>query len=303
MAAPWISFKQVRWAAGASITDEKRVAPGPANPKDDVEHVAAALTHLGYLVKGEQSSGYKHQTGYFDAPMNAAYKLFQESQYGRGPDSDGLPGHNSMLRLADKSGKFQVRDFDGIYKPVYVATPPPVVKPPVVTPATGRASISPREVTFDRYTGGGTPDQWINEACTRAGVTPSAYWRTGLKTIMGRESSGNPNVCNLWDSNAVTPAGYSKVADYGDGAYANGSIRKLNGALTHFQCSRGAWQTIPTTFARNHAAGTSNSIYNPVATCAAAILYVRETYGVALDGKNLAARVQQADPARDPRGY
>jgi len=69
------------------------------------------------------------------------------------------------------------------------------------------------------------------------------------------------------------------------------------------QCSRGMCQVIPPTFAAHHQGGTSLKIYDPVANVAAAINYIIATYGVARDGSDLAARVQQADPNRPPRGY
>lgn len=78
---------------------------------------------------------------------------------------------------------------------------------------------------------------------------------------------------------------------------------RLNGALTPFQCSRGIVQCIPQTFAQRHAPGTSVNIYDPVASIAAAMRYVRSRYGVAVDGSNLAKKVQQFDPNRRPHGY
>lgn len=51
--------------------------------------------------------------------------------------------------------------------------------------------------------------------------------------------------------------------------------------------SRGIWQCIPSTFAAYHMAGTSNSIYDPVASAAASINYVMETYKVSPTGEGL----------------
>ncbi len=62
-------------------------------------------------------------------------------------------------------------------------------------------------------------------------------------------------------------------------------------------------QCIPQTFAQRHAPGTSVNIYDPVACIAAVMRYVRKRYDVAIDGSNLAGKVQQFDPHRDPRGY
>jgi SLT domain-containing protein len=134
-------------------------------------------------------------------------------------------------------------------------------------------------------------------------VQASSHWVKGFKTAVARESSGNPNACNLWDANAKTPPGFSKVEDFGDGYLGDGRIVRLNGSLTHFQCSRGIVQCIPQTFAQRHAPGTSVNIYDPVACIAAAMRYVRSRYGVAIDGSNLAKKVQQFDPNRPPHGY
>ena len=46
------------------------------------------------------------------------------------------------------------------------------------------------------------------------------------------------------------------------------------------QSSRGTWQTIPETFATYHVEGTSNSIYDPQASAAAALAYMMDQYGM-----------------------
>lgn len=166
----------------------------------------------------------------------------------------------------------------------------------------GIQPISPHLVTFERYTGGGTVAQWIADACRAAGVPANTAWSTGYQTAIGRESSGNANACNLYDSNAITPPGYSPVADWGDG-YSQTGVHPINGALTPFQCSRGVAQCIPQTFADYHAAGTSFCIYEPVANIASSIGYVMRRYSVLPDGSNLAERVPQFDPNHSPQGY
>jgi SLT domain-containing protein len=77
---------------------------------------------------------------------------------------------------------------------------------------------------------------------------------------MQTESGGNPNAQNNWDSNAAA----------GDP-------------------SRGLLQTIGTTFAAYHVAGTSENIFNPLANVAAAINYAKHEYGPTLmsDGMGL----------------
>ena len=164
-------------------------------------------------------------------------------------------------------------------------------------------AVDPHQVTFNRYTAGGSVSSWISAGCVAAGVPANSAWITGYETAIGRESSGDANACNIWDANAITPPGFSEVADWGNAWPASGSIYLLNGALTPFLCSRGVAQCTPRTFATYHALGTSLNIYDPTANIAASINYVRDRYGVSADGSDLASKVQQFDPSRDPKGY
>lgn len=114
----------------------------------------------------------------------------------------------------------------------------------------------------------------IGQALKAAGVTPSSAWISGLNTLITRESGWNASAINLTDINAK-----------------NGDP------------SRGLAQVIAATFNAYHAPGTSFNIYDPIANIAAAIRYIVARYGVANDGSNLAARVQQANPKLPPKGY
>lgn len=185
------------------------------------------------------------------------------------------------------------------------ATPPPPPPPPPATSWVSSVAINNKTaISYGRYTAGGTVASWIGAACAARGITGTAAvaaWTKGYQTAIARESSGNANACNTNDSNNVTPAGFSQVADYGDG-YGNPS-GLLNGRFVNYQCSRGVAQCIPQTFASNHCPGTSGMIYDPVANIAASMGYVRAQYGVAVDGHDLASKVQQFDPNRPPKGY
>jgi hypothetical protein len=177
--------------------------------------------------------------------------------------------------------------------------------PAALQRAAAPARISAKQVTFRRFPHASNPARvakWIRQAARRAGGVPSPAWVKGYKTIIARESSGNCNACNVWDSNAITPPGFRRVKDFGDGYTRNGIVR-LNGRLTAFQCSRGIVQCIPQTFAHYHARGTTRNIYDPVASIAASMRYVMSRYKVAKNGSNLARKVQQADPTRPPKGY
>jgi LysM repeat protein len=150
-----------------------------------------------------------------------------------------------------------------------------------VSPVETGGAITIGDVTYGRYNAGGDVGSWTSQACGIMSV-PSANWVRGYATLCARESSGNANAINAYDSNA------------------NGEIQSDGYPLN---CSRGVAQCIPGTFASNHVARTSANIYDPVANIAASMRYVMSRYGVSSNGSNFASLVQQADPSRPPRGY
>jgi len=93
-------------------------------------------------------------------------------------------------------------------------------------------------------------DGWIREALDvmHQHNIPGSY--EGIKRNIIRESGGNPNIVNNWDSNAAkgTP-------------------------------SKGLLQVIQPTFAQYHVAGTPNDMLDPVANIVAACNYAAATYG------------------------
>jgi hypothetical protein len=101
-----------------------------------------------------------------------------------------------------------------------------------------------------------------------------AYWENGMMIVGDRESSFNNQAANNWDSNA----------------------REGNR-------SEGTLQFTRTTFAAYHEPGTPNDRSDNVASAAAFINYAQSRYGVSPDGHDLAAKIQQADPTRPPKGY
>lgn len=136
------------------------------------------------------------------------------------------------------------------------------------------------QVSLEKHPGGQmTPQQTaavIDQALTINGVpndpTLRAQWQALYQHMAEGESARNPNAANNSDSNATGMM-------MSDGAHANSS--------------RGAWQCIPTTFAAYHMAGTSTSIYDPVASAAASMNYVMNTYHVSPDGAGLEAFAQR----------
>ncbi|MEC1437426.1 transglycosylase SLT domain-containing protein [Bacillus sonorensis] len=107
--------------------------------------------------------------------------------------------------------------------------------------------VMPDPGTFKGAGGTKAVNQWVTEAVGIAGVPIS--WIPGLVTIAMKESGGNPNAINLWDSNAK--AGHP---------------------------SQGLMQTIPSTFNANKFPG-HNNILNPIDNILAAINYIKRRYG------------------------
>lgn len=133
--------------------------------------------------------------------------------------------------------------------------PPPVTAP---TAPAGNPQDAIGEADVQYYRGQSVSDlgSVVSQAATFAQVPQS--WVSPMENIIiPHESAGDPNAVNNYDSNATG-------ADQSDGYPQN--------------CSRGLAQTIPSTFAGNHAAGTSNNIYDPVANVAAAFIYIVRTY-------------------------
>ncbi|WP_441247639.1 hypothetical protein [Kitasatospora sp. McL0602] len=160
-------------------------------------------------------------------------------------------------------------------------------------PSATAGRLDPSEVDFSGAgqspSGKSACTAYITTACEAVGV-PVDGWMPGMLTIALRESSYNSpaSQINLDDSNSRIGAPVP-----GDSAHPG----------ARFGCSRGGWQCIPTTFAGFHAAGTSTSIYDPVANCAAAINYIIHDYKVSRDGHDLMAKVAQADPNGPGGGY
>lgn len=132
------------------------------------------------------------------------------------------------------------------------------------------------QVSLEKYPGGPLSKDAaaavIDQALTINGVPNDpnirAQWQELYQHMAQGESSYNPNAANNDDTNAT-----GLMME--DGAHANSS--------------RGMWQTIPSTFASYHMGGTSNSIYDPVASAAASMNYVMHRYHVSPDGANLAS--------------
>lgn len=111
--------------------------------------------------------------------------------------------------------------------------------------------------------GSGNLGAWMASAARYVKIE----WPAGLRTLIMRESGGNPNAINRWDINAQR----------GDP-------------------SRGLMQLIGATFARWRDKRLPNNIYHPIANIVAGMRYVHGRYGSLF-------KVQQAHAELPPRGY
>lgn len=119
---------------------------------------------------------------------------------------------------------------------------------------------------------------YLEEALDRMGITDPrarANWIAGMTTIAEHEATCRADAINLSDTNAHGP-------------------RQVDGGPLH--ATRGPWQVMPDTFAAHHQPGTSNHIWDPVASACASMNYQMSRYHVARDAHNLRALVAQANP-------
>jgi len=131
--------------------------------------------------------------------------------------------------------------------PGQVLTLPLRAAAPAAAPAKPAAAAAPA-ASSTTYTN--NLDGWIKHslAIMAADHIPGTY--NGIYRNIMRESSGNPNAINLWDSNAA--AGHPSI---------------------------GLLQVIQPTFNAYHVPGTSWNIYDPVANITAACNYAYHVYG------------------------
>jgi hypothetical protein len=134
-------------------------------------------------------------------------------------------------------------------KPIAAPAPAPqILLPPPPPPPPPPAPAPPAPPPAPRYPD--NLDGWIHQAMDimSAHGIPGSY--DGIYRNVIRESSGNPEAINLYDSNAA--AGIP---------------------------SKGLLQVIDPTFQAYHVPGTSWNIYDPVANIAAACNYAAARYG------------------------
>jgi hypothetical protein len=134
-----------------------------------------------------------------------------------------------------------------------------------------KGKLHPSQVDF-RKSGLGTLNSSqvqavIDKALDLNGIPENSrvrsQWHEVMTFVAKHESAFNADAVNTYDTNAR-----GRMVSDGNPA----------------QCSRGIWQTIYTTFANHHVPGTSNSIYDPLASCAAAVRYIMDRYDVSPNG-------------------
>ncbi|MFD9544633.1 peptidoglycan-binding protein [Streptomyces sp. NPDC060022] len=206
-------------------------------------------------------------TGFFGDQTRAAYAEEQRAQGYAGADADGIPGCTSLTELGRLTG-FPV-DCHG------------AVAAPASTGKLGLPQVTYNDPHDDA--GPAAMENYARKACALTGMDPR-FGVPALVTIAKRESACNDR---RWRVNTVDSNARGRIM--ADGHPQN--------------CSRGATQCIPTTFAAYHQAETATTPYDVVACMCATINYVRDRYGVNRAGSNFASRVQQADPKRPARGY
>jgi hypothetical protein len=261
--ATQLNTANVIWAAGESV---------PTQQRDKHAQADVLLVQKALKVKYPEFD-YSSGPGLYGPLTIVQYAAFQRSLGYTGDDADGVPGIVSLTQLSAETGVFSIG--------------------PTPAPSTGK--ITWRDMTgWDLKgtfkSGDKACREYIRQALKILGW-PETYWVTGMATIAARESASNaPSYqVNTTDLNA------KNVPELFNGGRAPDGYKG--------QCSRGGWQCIPQTFCTYHVAGTSNSIYDPVANVAAAMNYIVHAYGVSTSGSNLTAKIQQADPNRPPKGY
>lgn len=169
----------------------------------------------------------------------------------------------SLSKIAD------ARSVSGGWKALYktnraaIGDNPSLIRPGLKLKLSGKPKAAPTASTENASAGGTTEavqtaaksytndlDGWIREALdvmAQNGI-PGSY--DGIHRNIMRESGGNPQAINNWDSNAA--AGIP---------------------------SKGLLQVIDPTFAAYHVAGTSTDSYDPVANITAACNYAADRYG------------------------
>ncbi|MEU7633886.1 transglycosylase SLT domain-containing protein [Nocardia sp. NPDC049220] len=157
---------------------------------------------------------------------------------------DSVPSRIAMVAEEQPAASHVAEAALAVPAPAAIPAPMPIPAPPAV-PAPIPAPMPPPAPAY-----ADNLDGWIRQALDvmRAHNIPGTY--EGIHRNIMRESTGNPQAINLWDSNAAMGIP-----------------------------SKGLLQVIDPTFATYHVEGTSWDIWDPVANIAAACNYAAQRYG------------------------
>jgi len=144
------------------------------------------------------------------------------------------------------------------------------------------------------YMSGKRPSLWDNNV-TVDGWNASATVSPNIpRTSRGMLQEKDGAYQNVW---CVTTELGSWTCRNGEHVFLTGNSNAHGATAADgnpFNCSRGIWQTIPTTFAAHHVSGTSSAIYDPVSSCAASISYSMSRYNIPKEGGSALEAFYQA---------
>lgn len=119
--------------------------------------------------------------------------------------------------------------------------------------------------------------------------------RTAIRAALDRKGIREPAARARWEAGMMLVSRReSNFRDVMNGADSNARAGNPSG---------GPFQFIRTTYHAYQEPGTSSNFRDTYGQACAFINYATRHYGVSLDGSDLAARIQQADPRRSPKGY
>lgn len=225
-----------------------------------------------YFVTGNEESflrgaGFRPGTGTFTVG-------FSDSHTAGNLGGLGFEAANSVAGIHVGSGARDVRTFPHVYYLPqlgnrFIGSAGRAVNLPAILGFPGGQYLAPqppaRELGGSGDFGSAILDDWIAQAGKYTNIPNS--WISGIKTIIQRESGGNPRAINLTDINAQ-----------------------------HGDPSKGLMQVIRSTFEHYRSRALPDDQFNPVSNIVAAVNYIRSRYGSIFN-------VQQADPTKPPRGY
>ncbi|MEU9859753.1 LysM peptidoglycan-binding domain-containing protein [Streptomyces sp. NPDC047971] len=242
-------------AAPAATPVEKTVFSAPVKIAESIPAAQNSAAKTYKVVPGDSLSVIAHEQD-VQGGWKALYRA-NRSAVGDNPSlihpglELTLSGNSATAPKQPKQSKSSARsDADRADRSQQRSAAPAKAAPakPAAAASGKAAAAAPKAAPAKAYAD--NLDGWIRESLdvmARYGI-PGTY--EGIHRNIMRESSGNPQAINLWDSNAVkgTP-------------------------------SKGLLQVIEPTFLAYHVPGTSMDLFDPVANITAACNYAADRYG------------------------